>query len=107
MMQSYSDDQIVDPWVLNPDVGKTGGGRMRQPLDAGYAIHRVIQRLGSQAELARRLGLSKSQSSTIRWWVTKGRVPAKWVHKVAAVGGISVGELVADWPNARGLKHGR
>jgi len=102
-MQSYSDDGIVDPWVLIPKVGE---GRVRQPLDSRCAIHRVIQRLGSQAELARRLGLSRSQSSMIRWWVNKGRVPAKWVHRVAAVGNISVGELVADWPN-KGINYGR
>lgn len=80
--------------------------RPRHPLDPRCALHRVIIKLGSQAELARRLGVSRSQASMIRWWVSNGRVPAKWVHRVATIGDISVGELVADWPN-KGLKHGR
>ena len=94
-LKSYSDECIGD-WVFNQ---RTVGRQQR--LDVQCALHRVILKLGSQAELARRLKLSRSQASTIRWWVTKGRVPAKWVHQVAEVGDISVDELVADWSNKR------
>ncbi len=80
--------------------------RYRQPLRRQCALHRVIAALGSQAELARRLGMKQSQGSTVRWWVTRGVVPAKWVHKVATVGNVSVGELMADW-SSQGVKRGR
>jgi hypothetical protein len=161
MNRSYSDDQIVDPYVGWPDdvlaistlvpLGKGRGRRLpkppkpprvkkvkeakpprvkkvkeakpprvkkvkpatppdkqrfRQPLVRGCALHRVIRNLGSQAELARRLGMKISQGSTIRWWVTRQAVPAKWIHKVATVGNISVGELMADW-SSQGVKRGR
>lgn len=92
-MQSYSDDGIGDPGLRHPVRG--GTIRPRQPLDSRCALHRIVQRLGSQAELARQLGFTRA--SKIRWWVAKGRVPAKWVHQVARVGGVPVSDLVADW----------
>ena len=142
MMYSYSDDQIVDPYVGWPEIDVLaastviplgqGRGRMLplrrgqrlkkpvvvnvprlkkvkpetpvdqrrycQPLRPQCALHRVVLQLGSQAELVRRLGMKSSQGSTVRWWVSKGSVPAKWIHKVAKVGIVSVSELVADWP---------
>lgn len=109
MIDSYSDDQIVNPWINDPHIGDMGGGHARQPLDSNCALHRIIQRLGSQAELARRLGMNRSQASTVRWWVTKGRVPAKWIHRVAAVGGVKVSELVSDWPHRSppAVNHGK
>ncbi len=78
--------------------------RRRLPLDSRLALHRIIDKLGSQAELVRRLGMKPSQASTVRWWCTRGVVPAKWVHRVATVGGVSVMELVADWPDRRQFK---
>ena len=80
--------------------------RPRQVLTTRYAIHRVVIKLGSQAELARRLGMKTTQTSTIRWWLRRGYVPAKWVHRVAAIGEITVMELVADWPNDQAKKRG-
>ncbi len=142
MMYSYSDDQIVDPYVGWPEIDvlaastviPLGQGRGRMlplrrvqrlkkpvvvkvprvkkvkpempldrrryspPLRPECALHRVVLQLGSQAELVRRLGMKSSQGSTVRWWITKCSVPAKWIHKVAKVGIVSVSELVADWP---------
>lgn len=92
-MQSYSDDGIGDPCLRHSVRG--GTTRPRQPLNPQQcALHRVVQHMGSQAELARQLG---TRASKIRWWVAKGRVPAKWVHQVARVGDVPVSDLVADW----------
>lgn len=62
------------------------------------AIYRVIRQVGGQAELTRLLGLSSRHRSTVRWWLVKGYVPARWIRRVSAVSGVSVDDLLADWP---------
>ena len=61
-------------------------------------ISRIITQLGSQAELARRLGMHDAQRSTVRWWLKKGYVPQRWIQQVAQVGGVPVAALLADVP---------
>lgn len=46
-------------------------------------IETLITRFGSQSELAR---LLETKQSTIQYWVTTGRVPAKWHQKIVDAG---------------------
>ena len=46
-------------------------------------IEAIIARFGSQSELARLLGTNQS---TVQYWVSNGRIPAKWHGKIIAVG---------------------
>ena len=56
-------------------------------------VDSLISRFGSQSELAR---LLKSKQSTVQYWSSKGRIPAKWHPKIIETGrsiGLSIDPL--------------
>jgi hypothetical protein len=56
-------------------------------------VDSLIARFGSQSELARIL---ETTQSTVQYWSSKGRIPAKWHGKIIAAGksiGLSVDPL--------------
>lgn len=53
----------------------------------------IIQRFGSQSELARLLGIKQS---TVQYWASKGRIPPKWHGRIVQAGsgiGLYLSEL--------------
>lgn len=46
-------------------------------------VETLVARVGSQSEVARILGIKQS---TVQYWVSKGRIPAKWHSKIIDAG---------------------
>lgn len=61
------------------------------------ALHKAIDLIGSQAELARRLGVS---AQVVHNWKIRGSVPAEYVPAIemATAGGVRAEEIRPDIP---------
>lgn len=70
------------------------GGRGKQAVTPQDALRRAVEIAGSQAALARILGISQP---SVWKWLDKGKpLPAEHVHTVVAATGISKEELRPD-----------
>ena len=64
---------------------------------AHLGVLAAVTMAGSQSKLARALGLPRQ---VVGGWVRRGRVPARWVERVAEVTGVPRWQLAPDrfWP---------
>ncbi len=69
---------------------------MTAPVQLG--LLQAIEQAGGQSALARQVGTYRQ---VVNGWVARGRVPARWVERVAGATGVPLWALAPDkyWPS--------